>query len=295
LQDPAYGWYLSGTATLLFISYQIHNVVSWLKIKPFLPLWGSRLFFLSLLAVQPFWVAEAWSNFEYFNHLGSDVNTHMRPWEFLARDPWWVFVTWKLLHTIGRSYGFTVDELVRLNVRFGVMLGCMFLSIGFTVADTVVTLAHVSAGGSGVNPYWRMALIFKCGADCFFLDDFKTVLDQISEQSLSRAAAAWGGGSGLHRDHSGGGRRRTSSVAHRSPLDHPGAINSTAEGPGSARPPSAGSCTMPSKWRWVRLPSSPTTTTTTTDRSRDGCNTITVHREMTMTTESKKQKRQQQH
>ncbi|KAL5391894.1 hypothetical protein PMIN06_007309 [Paraphaeosphaeria minitans] len=79
VENPNYGWYLSSTAALLFVSYQIHNVVSWLKIRPFLPLWGSRLFIFSLLAVQPFWITKAWSNFEYFNGLGSDVNVRMRP------------------------------------------------------------------------------------------------------------------------------------------------------------------------------------------------------------------------
>ena len=30
-----YGWYLSSTATLLYISYVLHNVVAWMKIRPF--------------------------------------------------------------------------------------------------------------------------------------------------------------------------------------------------------------------------------------------------------------------
>ncbi|PVH93580.1 hypothetical protein DM02DRAFT_481551, partial [Periconia macrospinosa] len=176
--DPTYGWYLSATATLLFISYQIHNVMSWLKIKPFLPRWGSYFFIISLIAVQPFWVVEAWSNFEYFNHLGSKVNVRTRPWEALVRDPWWIFTTWRLISVIKRSYNFTLKNLVKLNKRFGVLLGCMFLSIIFLITDVAINAARATAS-SGINPFWRLALVFKCASDTIFLDDFKSVLDDI--------------------------------------------------------------------------------------------------------------------
>jgi hypothetical protein len=176
--DPAYGWYLSATATLLFISYFVHNVVAWLKIRPFLPLWGSRLFIVSLLAVQPFWAAEAWSNFAYFNSLGSSANVDMRPWEALARDPWWIFTTCKLVHAIKRTYGLRIGALATVNSRFGVMLLCMALSLVFLVVDAAVSAARASSS-SGINPYWRFALVFKCASDTIFLDDFKSVLDSI--------------------------------------------------------------------------------------------------------------------
>jgi len=125
VKDPYYGWYLSATATLLFMSYFLHNVVAWLKIRPFLPTWGSRVFIISLVCVQPFWIAEAWSNFAYFNGLGSDANVHMRPWEALVRDPWWIFTTWKLIDAIKKTYGFKIFSLIQINTRFGIMLLCM--------------------------------------------------------------------------------------------------------------------------------------------------------------------------
>jgi hypothetical protein len=191
VEDPMYGWYLSATATLLFISYFLHNVVSWLKIRPFLPLWGSRLFIISLLCVQPFWVAEAWSNFSYFNWLGSYryANTQMRPWEALVRDPWWIFTTWKL---IKKTYGFKLWALIRINPRFGIMLLCMAFSIVFLATDIAVSAARVEAN-SGINPYWRFALVFKCASDTIFLDDFKSVLDDIVARKFSSA------GGGVHR------------------------------------------------------------------------------------------------
>ncbi|KAF2678303.1 hypothetical protein K458DRAFT_317310 [Lentithecium fluviatile CBS 122367] len=199
--DPNYGWYLSSTAALLFISYQLHNIVSWLKIRPFLPPWGSRLFILTLLLVQPFWIAEAWSNFAYFNNLGSTVNSRMRPWEALVRDPWWIFTTWWLIRAISRTYSFTVWELVRMNSRFGVMLACMFISIAFLLTDVGVNAAHATST-SGINPYWRFALVFKCASDTIFLDDFKSVLDDIVARKFSSA------GGTVHRGSHG--RRRSS-------------------------------------------------------------------------------------
>lgn len=202
VEDPVYGWYLSATATLLFISYQLHNVVSWLKIRPFLPQWGSRVFIYSLLLVQPFWIAEAWSNFEYFNGLGSNVNEKMRPWEALVRDPWWIFTTWKLIDAIKKTYGFGLLELVKINSRFGVMLGCMFISIAFLLTDVVVSALRITSS-SGINPYWRFALVFKCASDTIFLDDFKSVLDDIVARRFS----------------SGGGTVRHGSVGRKSSRD----------------------------------------------------------------------------
>lgn len=215
IPDPFYGWYLSATATLLFTSYFLHNIVAWLKIRPFLPPWGSKLYIISLLCVQPFWVAEAWSNFSYFNSLGSDANVRMRPWEALVRDPWWIFTTWKLVDAIKKTYGFKIMTLCRINSRFGIMLLCMFLSIAFLVTDVLITALHLSAS-AGINPYWRFALVFKCASDTIFLDDFKSVLDAIVYRKFSSASvnghvrrgsavgSAVGSHDGRKRSHSGG-------------------------------------------------------------------------------------------
>ncbi|KAL9115014.1 MAG: hypothetical protein Q9227_001258 [Pyrenula ochraceoflavens] len=177
LEDPTYGWYLSATALLLFISYQIHNVVSFLKIRPFLPRWGRWVFLITLLCVQPFWIVEAWDNFEYFNH-NNDLNVHTRPWEALARDPWWIFTTCFLLYKIKVQYEFTAVTLLSTSMRFVVMIVCMILSIAFLLADVIVTAASLMPD-AGINPYWRLTLVFKCAADTIFLDDFKSVLDSI--------------------------------------------------------------------------------------------------------------------
>lgn len=180
----------------------------------------------------------------------------MRPFEFLARDPWWIFTTWRLIHTIGTAYGFTLRELIKINARFGVMLGCMFLSIIFILADVIITFKSLMKD-AGINPYWRMALVFKCAADCFFLDDFKTVLDQIAQQSLSRVAH----GTNNSRTH---GRTRSDTI-----VAPPDTVTATAEAP--TKP-------ISSRWKWARRLSS----------SSCRGNVITVQREMTIISEPKR-------
>ncbi|ERF71340.1 hypothetical protein EPUS_03494 [Endocarpon pusillum Z07020] len=191
-QDPTYGWYLSSTATLLFISYQLHNIISWRKIKPFLPRWGQLTFIFTIIAVQPFWIVEAWNNFEYFNGLGNLSNIQTRPWEALARDPWWIFTTIKLIQVIKKDYGFTLLGLIRTSPRFAIMIFCMLLSLVFLIMDIIVTVTGMSRN-SGINPYWRLALVFKCASDTIFLDDFKIVLDHIVSVSFSRFGGSLGG------------------------------------------------------------------------------------------------------
>jgi hypothetical protein len=213
-RDPVYGWYLSATAALLFISYFLHNIVSWLKIRPFLPRWGSRFFIISLLCVQPFWVAEAWSNFAYFNSLGSDANIRTRPWEALLRDPWWIFTTWKLISAIKKTYGFKLWALVRINTRFGIMLLCMAFSIVFLLTDVVVSAAKLTTN-SGINPYWRFALVFKCASDTIFLDDFKSVLDDIVARKFSSTGNRVHRGSAARSPHRDSYSRKRSHSANR--------------------------------------------------------------------------------
>jgi hypothetical protein len=108
----------------------------------------------------------------------------MRPWEALVRDPWWIFTTWRLIHAIKKTYTFNLWTLVGINRRFGVMLACMILSIVFLLTDIAVSAAKVTAS-SGINPYWRFALVFKCASDTIFLDDFKSVLDDIVARKFS--------------------------------------------------------------------------------------------------------------
>lgn len=186
--DPNYGWYLSASSTLLFVSYELHNVIAFLKIKTFLPSWGRKAFIISLILIAPYWVIEAYDNFTYFNY-GSNWNQYTRPWEPLARDPWWIFTTVYLCYKIKVGYDFTVKTLFKTSPRFGVMLFCMIASIGFAMGDVIVTAANLTIA-KGLNPYWRLSLVFKCAADTIFLDDFKTVLDRILEKRFQKFSQA---------------------------------------------------------------------------------------------------------
>ncbi|THC90218.1 hypothetical protein EYZ11_010318 [Aspergillus tanneri] len=67
LHGPLYGWYLSVTAIGLNLSYTLHNVIAWFKIKPFLPRWGIWVYLVTLLLAQPYWVLEIYANFVFFN------------------------------------------------------------------------------------------------------------------------------------------------------------------------------------------------------------------------------------
>ncbi|CAJ0549717.1 Ff.00g033300.m01.CDS01 [Fusarium sp. VM40] len=183
-EKPEYGWILSSTAALLYISYFVHNLIAWLKIRPFLPKWGARAFIITLLMVQPYWVLETWANFEYNNQLGSKLFDTSRLLEPLFRDPWWVFTTIKLVMAINENYEFTIPGLIRTSPRFGIMLLCLLLSIIFLFTD-VIFMIVVSRRG-GMNPFWRLALVFKCASDVIFLDDFKSVLDHISESAMRK-------------------------------------------------------------------------------------------------------------
>ncbi|CAG9939494.1 unnamed protein product [Clonostachys rosea f. rosea IK726] len=211
--DPAYGWILSSTAALLYISYNLHNVISWFKIKPFLPRWGGLLFIISLMLVQPYWVLETVANFQYFNLLGNNMFTKSRYVEPIARDPWWIFTTVKLVMVINKNYGYTLVALIRTSPRFGVLLLCMFMSIIFLATDVAVTATMSSP--SGINPFWRLALVFKCASDVIFLDDFKSVLDHIAETALRRINNSGQYGSSLHglsARHNGSNTRQISNL-----------------------------------------------------------------------------------
>lgn len=189
------GWYTSSTAVLLYISYNLHNVINWIKVKPFLNRWGSWLYIGTVILVWPYWIAEMYFNFEYNNNLGDETFVHTRPWEALCREPWWLFTTGFLIFTIRRSYTYKIKDLVRRSAKFGILLFVMALSLCLIVAD-IVTVIVVSSPCAGENPFWKVrrsprptwsvanklqiALVLKCTADTIFLDDFKSVLDRLS-------------------------------------------------------------------------------------------------------------------
>ncbi|GES63744.1 hypothetical protein ATEIFO6365_0007043100 [Aspergillus terreus] len=186
---PTYGWYLSCTAIGLNISWSLHNVIAWMKNRPFFSRRVSLFYITTVLLVQPYWILEIYANFAYFNNINR-IFLKTRPLEPLFRDPWWVFTTCSLFYTIKREYGFSYKELIIASPRFGIMLVSMCLSIAFIVVDTcaVLDVFHSRRLPTGVEPFWKLSFIFKCLCDTVILDDFKTALDALRLYWFKRRA-----------------------------------------------------------------------------------------------------------
>lgn len=189
-----YGWYLSSTASLLYCSYFTHNVVAWLKIRPFFvgpqasfrPIvckWV-RIIYLSTLGLTiPALVFEIYNNFRFFNNI-SKLYERTRPYEPLMRDPWWVFSCVVFFHVITKCYSLRLLKLIRRSPRFGILLAAIILALSFTTVDILASIIKSLSITDGINPYWKLALVFKCLTDGIMLDDFKSVLQRLGAVKL---------------------------------------------------------------------------------------------------------------
>ncbi|KAK2765072.1 hypothetical protein FQN54_008771 [Arachnomyces sp. PD_36] len=183
---PAYGWYLSITAIGLNTSWSLHNVISWMKNRPFLSRNVSAFYIGTVALVQPYWVLEIYANFTYFNNINT-IFEKTRPLEPLFRDPWWIYTTCNIFWVIKSQYDFGLIELVRESPRFGIMLLSMCISIAFIIVD-ILSVLHVfrEALPMGINPFWKLSFVFKCLCDTVVLDDFKTALDRLRDYWLMK-------------------------------------------------------------------------------------------------------------
>ncbi|KFY54641.1 hypothetical protein V496_07221 [Pseudogymnoascus sp. VKM F-4515 (FW-2607)] len=189
---PVYGWYVSVTAIFLIFSWSLHNVVAWMKTKPFMGRKTSLTFIVTLALCQPYWVLEIYADFTYFNNI-NDIYLKTRLFEALFREPWWIYTTCCLLYNIRTRYSFGFLELMYISPRFAIMILAMILSIIFTVIDIwAVTGTHEPTLPVGINPFWKLAFVFKLLTDAVILDDFKTALDKLSHYNLSRLEEQWG-------------------------------------------------------------------------------------------------------
>lgn len=77
----------------------------------------------------------------------------------------------------------------------------MLLSVAFIIVDICsVTDVFSSSLPEGINPFWKLAFVFKCLTDTIILDDFKTALDKMKKYKLSRLnGVATSGGSDAER------------------------------------------------------------------------------------------------
>ncbi|RAO69999.1 uncharacterized protein BHQ10_006011 [Talaromyces amestolkiae] len=197
---PVYGWLLSVTAMLLFCSWSLHNVIAWMKNRPFLSRRVSAIYIGTVIFVQPYWIVELYAIFCYFNNIGNtEMFPKLRPWEPLFRDPWWLFTSCSLLYIIKKEYDFGLIELIRISPRFGVMLFSMCASLIFVVFDILSVTGVIHLGlATGVEPFWKLSFIFKCLSDIVILDDFKTALDRIRKYWMRRidSSRSFTGGDG---------------------------------------------------------------------------------------------------
>ncbi|KAI9797274.1 MAG: hypothetical protein M1833_005570 [Piccolia ochrophora] len=187
--DPKYGWWFASAMGPLYISYTLHNVISWMKIRPFLKKRGSMIYLVTLFVVQPYWVFALYAVFVNWNGFPHNHYAIIRPWESTMREPWWVFTTIFLVITIKRVYQSSLLELFRISNRFAVLIFCMFLSVAFVFTDLIVTAGDLLPQ-NGMNPFWHLALVFKCASDTIFLDDFKKVLNDLVNVSMSKAKSS---------------------------------------------------------------------------------------------------------
>lgn len=196
--NPIYAWWLSVSAIFLNISWSLHNVIAWMKIKPFLSRVPSLLFIGTVILVQPYWVVEIYANFTYYHNING-IFLRTRPWEALCRDPWWILTTVSLFYNIKVRYDLRIIDIIRISPRFGIMMGAMILSIAFIVLDVLsVTDAFKSILPIGINPFWKLSFVFKCLTDSVVLDDFKTALDRLRAFRISRMGSFSVDNSGRH-------------------------------------------------------------------------------------------------
>jgi hypothetical protein len=78
-----------------------------------------------------------------------------------------------------------------VSPRFGILLLSMMLSISFIILDCLsVTSVLASNLPDGLNPFWKLAFVFKCFTDTIILDDFKTALDKLQAHRMGRISGA---------------------------------------------------------------------------------------------------------
>ncbi|KAL2131849.1 hypothetical protein VTI74DRAFT_4537 [Chaetomium olivicolor] len=181
---PVWGWFLSSTVVPLIASWTLHNVIAWMKSKPFLGRRGNLIYIGSVLLVQPYWILEIYANFAYFNGHDSQLFSRTRPYEAVFRDPWWIFTIINLFWNIRFRYELGFVEIVQVSPRFGILLLCMSLSVISIIVDILSVTPVIPIGV--INPFWKFAFVFKCFTDSIILDDFKAALDK-----LSRRKRAW--------------------------------------------------------------------------------------------------------
>lgn len=69
----------------MILSWTLHNVVAWIKSKPFLGKVTSSIYIGTVILAQSYWVLEIYANFAFFNGIDGSLFVKTRPLEAFCR------------------------------------------------------------------------------------------------------------------------------------------------------------------------------------------------------------------
>lgn len=157
--------------------------------KPKVGLWTQGIYHITLAMTVPVVLFQISNNYRFFNNRGGWYES-VRPYEPLFRDPWWLFTCAAFFRVIMKCYGTGVIGLVKRSPRFGILLAAICLAIIFTICDIAASanalVLSTGKGTDGINPWWKIALVFKCLTDTILLDDFKTELKRLGVKRIAK-------------------------------------------------------------------------------------------------------------
>lgn len=76
--------------------------------------------------------------------------------------------------------------IIKKSPRFGILFVSIILAVIFTVLDVVASIHSFIGSTDGINPFWKLSLVFKCLTDAILLDDFKTELKRLGLKRIKR-------------------------------------------------------------------------------------------------------------
>lgn len=97
----------------------------------------------------------------------------------LTSDPWWIFTIVNLFWNIKFRYELGFVEIIQESPLFAILLLCMSLSVICIIVDLLSVTPAIPIGV--INPFWKLAFVFKCFTDSIILDDFKAALDKLGK------------------------------------------------------------------------------------------------------------------
>lgn len=79
-----------------------------------------------------------------------------------------------------------VTRIIKKSPRFGILFVSIIIAIIFTCLDIAASIHPFIGDTDGINPFWKLSLVFKCLTDAILLDDFKTELKRLGLKRLKR-------------------------------------------------------------------------------------------------------------